>query len=210
MSRIPGGCIAAIQRGVLNMSAPIRVLLLIVPAFLGCMAWAGAAENPGGAKQGVQAAPSEECLVTKNGVGRIELGMTLAEARARYPEGKFARTSDGEGLALVALSEGGEELMRLFANENDPVGAIDPARKIVFIETFSSRCRTREGIYPGLPVSGAEKIVGKTSLITVSEIESREFIQFARHPDGLTFRLDYSGIFPKGLSETTKEKRGRS
>lgn len=189
------------------MSAPVRVLLAIAPAFLGCMAWAGAAENHNGAKQGIQAVPSEECLVTKNGVGRIELGMTLAEARARYPEGEFARASDGEGLVLVALSEGGEELMRLFANEEDPDAAIDPTGKIVFIETFSSRCRTREGIYPGLPVSGAEEKVGKTTRITVSEIESREFIQFARHPDGLTFRLDYSGIFPKGLSETTEYEK---
>ena len=37
-----------------------------------------------------------------------------------------------------------------------------------------------------------------------SEIESREYVEFDRQPLHLTFRLDYTGIFPDEGRRTTK------
>jgi hypothetical protein len=53
-------------------------------------------------------------------------------------------------------------------------------------------------------VLDAEKAYGKTQSITVSEIESREYIRFQKHPGHLTFRIDYTGVFPVGVRETTQ------
>ena len=119
-----------------------------------------------------------------------------------YPEAHFKRTSDGEGLQLVAMMIGKEESMRLFADEVNE--AIDKPKKIQFIETFSSRCRTAKGVFPGLLVSEAEKVAGRAKRIILSEIESRQYIEFYDQPPGIAFRIDYSGIFPAGSRTTTK------
>ena len=187
----------------------IPTLWLIALVFVCCSAVANAAEtSTPGEKSAGKVASAEECLVRTTGVGRVALGMTIAEAMAMYPAAKFVRTSDGDGIALVAMRVENEELMQLFANEQNPDTPIDPARKIVFIETFNPRCRTRDGLYPGLAVASAEQVAGKTVRITRSEIESREYIQFANHPQGITLRIDYSGIFAPGTSATTQYQKG--
>ena len=187
----------------------IRTLWLVVPVFVCCSAVASAVgASTSGEKSAGQAPPAKECLVRTTGVGRVALGMTIAGAMAMYPAAKFVRTSDGDGVALVAMLVDNEELMQLFANEQNPDAAIDPARKIVFIETFNPRCRTGDGLYPGLAVARAEQIAGKTVRITRSEIESREYIQFANHPVGITLRIDYSGICAPGASATTQYQKG--
>ena len=187
----------------------MRTLWLIASIFVVCCSAVAnaagtfsASEKPGGM------VPDKECLVRTTGVGRVALGMTIAGAMAMYPAAKFVRTSDGDGVALVAMLVDNEELMQLFANEQNPDAAIDPARKIVFIETFNPRCRTGDGLYPGLAVARAEQIAGKTVRITRSEIESREYIQFANHPVGITLRIDYSGICAPGASATTQYQKG--
>ncbi len=38
-------------------------------------------------------------LITSNSVGRLKIGMTVAEARKVFPRYTFSRTSDGEGIA---------------------------------------------------------------------------------------------------------------
>lgn len=187
----------------------LRTPWLFVTIFFCCSAVAHAAvTSAAGEKPGTKTAATGECLVRATGVGRVALGMTIAEAMAMYPAAKFARISDGEGVALVAVKMANEELMQLFANEQNPDTAMDPGRKIVFIETFSPRCRTEDGLYPGLAVARAEQIAGKTAQITRSEIESREYIHFARHPEGITVRIDYSGIFAPGASATTQYQPG--
>ena len=131
--------------------------------------------------------------------------MTLAQARETLPEAIFARQYDGDGVAITNVVIGGSALMLLVA-DGDEAEAIDWTKPIRFMETLSPQCRTAEGVHPGALVLDVEKILGKTTKIIRSEIESREFIEFERRPAGMVFRLDYTGIFPEGSRETRSFK----
>lgn len=130
--------------------------------------------------------------------------MTLGEAKDSLPEATLSRTSDGEGVALVEVKHGTEQLMVLYAGEEDPAAPIDMKKRIRNIETFSAGCNTLNEVHPGILVSDAEKILGATKNISKSEIEQREFITFDKQPGWLTLRIDNSGIFEGSAAETKK------
>jgi hypothetical protein len=134
--------------------------------------------------------------------------MTIAEARQALPTATFARTSDGDGLALVEVTFGVDTSLTLFADEDDPESPIDSSRKITRIETFSPAFHTVEGVRPGALVTDVEAVFGKTREIVKSEIESREFIDFERQPAFLTIRLDYAGVFADGANRTKEYRPG--
>jgi len=154
----------------------------------------------------VEAKDPETCLINQTGIGPIHLGMTLNEARTALPNADFQRATDGDGAALISVQLGKEDLMTLYANEDDADAPIDWTKKIDFIETFNSLCKTQNGIYPGLLVKEVEKKLGKTKEIIQSEIESREFITFRNQPRHFIFRINYTGIFPEGSRKTKKFK----
>jgi hypothetical protein len=141
-------------------------------------------------------------LISTSGIGRILLGMTLAEVRRALPGAKFARTSDGDGNALVETTLARKQSVLLWADEHDPGLPIDWSRTIKTLETFSAAFHTAEGVHPGSQVEDVEKIFGRVKLITKSEIESREYVTFERQPDFLTLRLDYTGVFQNHSRET--------
>lgn len=134
---------------------------------------------------------SSDTLITANSVGPIKLGMTIAQARANAPGTIFERTSDGEGIAKISVQEGGEELMTIYAGEEDPDSKINENAEIVFIEVWSPLLKTAEGIKPGMTISQAEKTIGDLREIFMSEIESREFASFTDQPSGMTFRVTH-------------------
>ncbi|MGV3527109.1 MAG: hypothetical protein ACO1RX_23030 [Candidatus Sericytochromatia bacterium] len=145
-----------------------------------------------------------ECRVSAEGIGLVKLGMTLEAARKALPGATFTRTSDGDGVALVEVKLGSDSLMQLYAEEADPEAPIDWNRTIQQFETFHSACHTQVGIHPGSLITDAEKAYGKTQRIGKSEIESREYITFANMPARIGMRIDASGIFLDGTSETTQ------
>jgi hypothetical protein len=147
---------------------------------------------------------SAACLISDSAVGPLRLGMTVGLAEAVWPAAKFSRTSDGEGVALIEVKAAGETLMTIYAGEDDPEPAHDRRRRIEHIEVFSPSCSTAQGIKPGMLINDAERILGKVSAISKSEIESREFVEFANQPERLTIRLDYTGIFGADSAETTR------
>lgn len=147
-------------------------------------------------------------LITAWAMGRVRLGMTLDEVRRALPRASFARTSDGDGAALVQIAFGRDDSLVVWAEEDDPAAAIDWSKRIVTIESFSAAFHTPEGVHPGSLVSEAIKFFGPVHEITRSEIESRQYITFARQPRALTFRLDYTGVFPSDARRTTRLARG--
>jgi len=86
--------------------------------------------------------------------------------------------------------------------ETDPEAPIQWNARISHMQTFHSSYHTAEGIHPGSRIKDVEKIYGSVEGISRSEIESREYIQFSRQPPGLTFRLNYSGLYPPNSNET--------
>ena len=146
---------------------------------------------------------TQPCLVTDSTIGAIRLGMTLGQARQALPSATFERSEDGDGAAWISVLVGGENLMSLAA-EDEEGGEIDWTKSIRLMETFSPSCSTIDGVHPGSLVLDAEKVMGKTTRIMQSEIESREYIDFERQPAGMTFRLDYTGIFQPGSRETQR------
>lgn len=152
----------------------------------------------------VHAKENRQCVISQAGIAPVRLGMTLREAKRAFPSAEFRRTSDGDGAALVSVSLGADEWMTLHAGEDDPEQRIDWTRRIRFIETFRSACKTVNGVHPGMPVAKVEKRFGRTKEIVQSEIESREYIRFGNQPAHFLFRLDYSGIFAEGSRSTNR------
>lgn len=143
------------------------------------------------ASQIAAAAPAR--VISDKGIGPIRLGMTLGEARKAAPGATFKRTGDGDGAALVEIALARDVTMQAWADEEDPSKPIDWRKKIQNIETFSKAFRTAEGVHPGMKVSDANRIYGATKTIETSEIESRQFITFEKHPARMLFRLDETG-----------------
>lgn len=151
----------------------------------------------------VSAPADTSCIVTDSSMGPVRVGMTLAEAKRALPGASFERGFDGDGVASVDVVVANDSLMSLVAN-GDEDEVIDWTKPIAFIETFSRSCRTADGVHPGALVADVERILGKVTRITLSEIESRQFVQFERQPGDLHFRLDYTGIFAEGARETQR------
>lgn len=174
--------------------------------------------NPMGSEEASAGAPSKPagqaasdlaaCRILDSAIGPLRLESTLEQARKATPEAKFARTSDGEGVALVDVTVAGESLAVAYVGEEDAERPVDMSRRIEHIETFNAACATAEGIHPGSTVDDAVAAYGPVRIVRRSEIESREYIEFERQPPGLLFRLDYAGEFAEGQSETTRHAPG--
>lgn len=156
----------------------------------------------------VVAERSDILVITSTGMGPVKLGMTLEDARRVLPTATFERTSDGDGVALVDVTLGADTTLVVYAGEDDRTQPVDWSRRIERIETFSPAFHTAEGVRPGALVRDVERLLGATTEIMLSEIESREYIEFERQPAFLTFRLAYAGVFPEGSRTTRRYKPG--
>ena len=148
------------------------------------------------------------CVITPNSVGKIKLGMRLKDIKLVYPNAKLTRTTDGDGVALIAITVNKEDLAIVYAGEENPGIPIQYSKQIEFIETLNPICRTKNGIRPSMSISAAEKILGKVTEITESEIEARQYIRFKNSTNNLNYRIDYCGKFKEGERHTTKYEVG--
>ncbi len=151
-------------------------------------------------------------LITASSAGKIRHGMTVSEARTAMKSATFKRTGDGEGLALIGVSQGGVQLMTLYAGEEDAAAAINEKATIEFIEVWSPTYKTAAGVHCGMKLSEAENKMGKVQEIMMSEIESREFVTFAAETPGLQCRLsgggETAGDYANGQSTTSRYTPG--
>jgi hypothetical protein len=185
------------------------VFATVILAAAGCTS--RSAERPGAAdsssvsaKIATVAGIPDSLLILPGRIGRIELGMTIAQAREAIPSATFERTADGDGVALVAVTLGNFEGLLLYAGEEDPRAPIDGSKRIERMEAVGAAFRTPEGVHPGSPIADVERTYGRTTRIVRSEIESREFIEFQHSPLAYVFRLNGTGEFPEGSRETTR------
>jgi hypothetical protein len=156
----------------------------------------------------------ENYLITAKSAGNISVGMTVGEARKAMKGAKFSRTSDGDGVALIAVGKRDDQsaidmrevYMTLFAGEEDRDAPINEKGKIEFIEVWDSQFKTADGVHVKMKLRDVEKIYGKVTNIMMSELESREFADFANGPKDLSFRLaapdSDAGKYAEGKSNT--------
>lgn len=132
--------------------------------------------------------------------------MTLDSIAKTTPNIDPARTSDGDGVALVEIPLGLDTVIA-YSGEEDASSTVDLSRPLISVETMSPGFKTSQLIHAGSMVRDAESVYGKVVRVDKSEIESREYVTFAHQPPNMTFRLDIgSGIFESGSSTTTQLK----
>lgn len=155
-------------------------------------------------RAGVNGVPCEDAdrLITKDTVGSIQLGMTLAQMRRELPTASFARTTDGDGMALIEIKEAGQLSLIAYAEEPDFQAPLDEQARVDTIWVYSKRYRTVEGVCPGMLVADVARIYGTPELM-MSEIEMREYADFPRQPAGMTFRVQ-GGAFADGVRRTDR------
>ncbi len=146
-------------------------------------------------------------LISEKGVGPIRPGMTLGEARKAAPDAAFTRVGDGDGAALVQVTLAKDVTLQVWADEEDARKPIDWRKQIRSIETFSPAFRTVEGAHPGMKVRDLNRLYGATASIETTEIESRQFITFEKHPAGLLFRLDETGDALLSITVSSRSMR---
>jgi len=147
-------------------------------------------------------------LITNNSVGSVRLGMTVAQARRALGGLTLSRTSDGEGIALIAVKRGKQTIMTLYADEQNPRSRINERAKIEFIEVWDARYYTPDGVHPKMPLREVEQKYGQLKEIRLSEIEAREFATLATQPVGIQLRVTndtgMAGIYNEGENTTTR------
>jgi hypothetical protein len=149
----------------------------------------------------------ENYLITSNSVGKVRLGMTVAQARKALQGYTLKRAEDGDGLALILVGKGKKTIMWFYAGEEDTKKPINEKGIIEYIFVWDAGFKTEDGIYPDMLVRDAEKILGKVNEVFMSEIESREYAVFTKKPKGLGFRV---GVHSEGKYPTAGIYEGNS
>jgi hypothetical protein len=151
---------------------------------------------------------STRTLITDKSIGPVRLGMTVARVRKALPGYKLGRTSDGEGIALIAVERRSKTLMTLYAGEPDPNRRINERAVVEHIEALDASYRTSAGVHPTMSLREVEKRYGKLKEIMLSEIESREYASFDKQPDGIHLRVmsdnGMAGVYAEGQNRTTR------
>ena len=146
--------------------------------------------------------------ITAGSVGPLKIGMLVSEAQKAMPNAKFERTSDGDGVALIAVKIDGKEIMSLYAGEEDSEKPINLSGIVEQIEVWDGSYKVAPGVGTGVLVANASSIYGGIKEIIVTEIEAREYVDFNNGPKGISFRIDYSGIYKAGEVSTKDYKKG--
>ena len=145
------------------------------------------------------------CEIAPDSIARIKLGSSLNQVKAIYPSAKLTRTFDGDGVALVSVKVGNQDLAILYAGESDPNEKINFSNKIEQIETFNPVCKTKFGIHPKLTLEKSAHLQGGVTRIRMSEIEGRQYVTFKKLSGSFNYKINYCGDFSNdSMRETTK------
>ena len=123
------------------------------------------------------------CTITPEGIGGGKLGQTLAEVKRAFPHIKIRSEPDADS----------GEMWRLPVAPNAVVYAhVEEGRRgrIDALETFSAACQTQDGVRPAMRLTQVAQKWGRLRNITMSEIEMRQFAQFAKQPARIDLRVE--------------------
>ena len=96
---------------------------------------------------------------------------------------KVRSESDAEGVEMWRLPVAPNAVVYAHVEEGRR-GRID------FLETFSAACQTQDGVRPAMRLTQVAQKWGRLNHITMSEIEMRQFAQFAKQPARIGLRVE--------------------
>ncbi|MEM6279458.1 MAG: hypothetical protein AAF733_08275, partial [Verrucomicrobiota bacterium] len=151
-------------------------------------------------------------LITATSVGAAQIGMTIGEIRSEFPGARLERTSDGEGIAYVAIIENEELLIEMVTDQYDVEAPILDTERVAMIVVRHPRFATANGIRLGSDLGELDLRIGPVREILTSEIESREYASFERQPSGLQFQIlndeNTAGIYDPDTYKTKRFREG--
>ena len=196
-----------------------RVRLQLVALSLACAFGCRAAStsppeapaNPADAAPAVEqtAQRDDERLLTPRQVGRVRLGMSVAEVKRLFPSATFRLVPLPDIPAIVAVKQPGGDDILYFGTERtgeDGGGALPrDDERVTQLVTKDPRFRTAEGVGPGSPLEDATKAYGAATLFYSPDVE---YAKFGAGPAaGFGFLLaPPSGQKSAGIYDTSPEE----
>jgi hypothetical protein len=150
--------------------------------------------------------------ITPVGIGGAKIGMSFKELKEQMGAGfQFPiKASFIEGFDAIAVTKAGTVQYYI----PYPAGTqFTDADKIQHLMTDNPNYRTQQGVGPGTSIQQAATVYGGATLSLSKENESREFINFTQHPNGLAFRPkpvgkhNFAGDYPESNDEYLKTQK---
>jgi hypothetical protein len=154
--------------------------------------------------------PSQQ--ITPVGIGNAKIGMTFGDLKQQMGEGvEFpVKTSFIDGFDAIAVTKAGTVQYYI----PYPAGTkFTDEDRIQHLMTDNPNYRTEQGVGPGTTIEQATSVYGDATLSLSKENESREFISFTQHPNGLAFRpkpaknQSVAGDYPESNEEYLKTQK---
>lgn len=150
--------------------------------------------------------------ITPVGIGAARIGMSFKELKEQMGAGfEFPiKTSLIEGFDAIAVTKAGAVQYYI----PYPTGTqFTDTDRIQHLMTDNPNYRTQQGVGPGTPIGQAVSVYGGATLSMSKENESREFINFTQHPNGLAFRpkpvgtRSFAGEYPESNDDYLKTQK---
>ncbi|MBK6750811.1 MAG: hypothetical protein IPG67_12590 [Acidobacteria bacterium] len=135
-----------------------------------------------------------EYLITSESVGAVRLGMTINEAKRALDDAEL--NMQGENGEVKVFRKG--KLVMIATVVTTDANEITGGSKIFAVKAIDSRYRTANGLYPGITIVAAEKVMGKLGRMTLSYGET-ETGDFANQPDGFNFEFKGANSAKAGI-----------
>lgn len=150
--------------------------------------------------------------ITPVGIGKAKIGMSFKELKEQMgQEFQFPiKPSFIEGFDAIAVTKAGTVQYYI----PYPTGTqFTDTDRIQHLMTDNPNYRTEQGVGPGTSIQQASTVYGGATLSLSKENESREFISFTQHPNGLAFRPKpvgthaFAGDYPESNDEYLKTQK---
>jgi hypothetical protein len=150
--------------------------------------------------------------ITPIGIGSAKIGMSFKELKQQMGESaQFpVKPSFIEGFDAIAVTKAGAVQYYI----PYPTGTqFTDTDRIQHLMTDNPNYRTEQGVGPGTSIKQATIVYGGATLSMSKENESREFISFNQHPNGLAFRPKpvgthtFAGDYPESNEEYLKTQK---
>ncbi len=150
--------------------------------------------------------------ITPTGIGTAKIGMSFKELKQQLGAGyEFpVKTAFIVDFDAIAVTKAGTVQYYIPYPAGTNFGDDD---RIEHLITDNPNYRTATGVGPGTPIDRAATVYGSATLSLSKEDESREFINFTKHPDGLAFRpkplktRTFAGNYPESNEDYLKTQK---